>query len=203
MEEAPVLKNGVARQRIEQLNKDVETALERLEMKMLSGQSHEFLEALKWWSKLHRYSFNNAVLIRKQAPTTQAVAGYKAWQALGFQVKKGAMAIWIRAPWLRKHVDEDTGEITKRLVGYYPVAVFPIELTIEYEDGKRPPDPMVPATGADWEHLYICWSRRLTTLYSIQVTEMEMGDTYGTASPKRIRINSRKEVATKATVLIH
>jgi hypothetical protein len=188
---------------VEQLTKDVERSLDRLEQEMLSGHTHIYLEALEWWSKLHAYSFNNALLIRMQCPHTQAVAGYKRWQELGYQVKRGATAIWLRAPWLRKETDPLTGEIVNRLIGYFPVAVFPFELTVEFEEGKQLPDPLQPPTGADFEHLYICWTRRLTTLYGIKCSEMHIGRVYGMASPTSIRINARMDFPQKAAALMH
>jgi len=197
------LTNGVAQRRVEQLTKDIETKLNMLEIDMLSGHSEAFLEAMTWWSKFHRYSFNNTLLIKMQAPQTEAVAGYKQWQAQGFQVRKGAVACWIRAPWIKRLTDQDTCEIEPRLIGYYPVAVFPIEQTIEYQEGKRPPEPMIPATGADWLHLYECWTRRLQTLYGIDVGEHRLGKIYGLCSPNRIRINAKLEIAQKASTLVH
>jgi len=197
------LTNSVAQRRVEQLTKDIETKLNMLEIDMLSGHSEAFLEAMSWWSKFSRYSFNNTLLIKMQAPHTEQVAGYRTWQSQGFQVRKGAMAIWIRGPWLKKLPDDLTGQIEPRLIGYYPVAIFGIEQTIEYEEGKRPPEPMIPATGADWLHLYECWTRRLQTLYGIDVGEHRLGKIYGMATPNRIRINAKLDTPQKACVLVH
>jgi antirestriction protein ArdC len=44
------------------------------------------------------YSMRNAMLIVMQCPTAVQVAGYKAWQALGRQVRKGEHGIRIMAP---------------------------------------------------------------------------------------------------------
>lgn len=47
----------------------------------------------KWLSmaaKFHRYSFNNVLLISLQKPEATLVAGYRAWQAMGHQVRKGS-----------------------------------------------------------------------------------------------------------------
>lgn len=203
MSDQPTLKNGTAQRKVEELNQTVEKKLERLEMAMMSGHSQVFLDALKFWSRQYRYSFNNSLLIYSQNPNATFVAGYKKLQELGWQVRRGAMAIYVRGPWLRKEVDQETGEIVQKLIGYIPLCVFDVSQTVEWEEGKRPPEPMIPATGADWEDLYIKWTRSLTTLYGIEVVEMEIGDAYGMCSPKRIRINSRKEIPTRATTLIH
>ncbi len=203
MGESGVLQNGTAQRKVDELNKTVENKLERLEMEMLSGHNQAFLDGLAWWSKMHRFSFNNSLLIQFSCPHATFVAGYKQLQALGWQVKKGAVCIYIRGPWLRKETNALTGEIEQRLIGYIPLCVFDISQTVEWEEGKRPPDPMQSATGADFEDLYTKWSRRLTTLYGIEVREHNLGRIYGTASPNRIRVNAHLEIAQKACVLIH
>jgi len=190
-------------ERVEELNRTVESALERLEQDMLAGHSEVFLEALAWWSRMHRFSFNNSLLIQIACPHASFVAGYRQLQAMGWQVRKGETAIAIRGPRLKKEVDQTTGEIDHKLIGYIALNVFDISQTVEWHEGKRPPEPLTPATGADWLHLYECWSRRLQTTYQIGVTEQDLGTAYGMASPQRIRINSRLDIATKATTLLH
>ena len=46
----------------------------------------------------HRYSFGNCQLIAYQMPQATQVAGFKAWQSLGRQVRKGERSIRILAP---------------------------------------------------------------------------------------------------------
>jgi len=201
--ESGVLQNGTAQRKVDELNKTVEQQLDRLEIDMLSGHNQAFLDGLAWWAKQHRFSFNNSLLIRIQCPQATFVAGYKQLKALGWQVAKGARCTYIRGPWIRKETDALTGEIEQRLIGYIPLCLFDVSQTVEWEEGKRPPDPLQPATGAEWEDLYLTWSRRLTTLYGIEVKEHQLGRLYGTASPNRIRVNARLEPGQKACVLIH
>ena len=199
-----VLKNEGSQRWIEKLNRDVEEGLGRLEAQMLSGQSEAFLESLRWWARLHRYSFSNAMLIRMQAPEASVVAGYKRFQEMGFQVRKGAMSIRIRAPWIKKSVDQSTGEIEQRLIGYFPVSVFSIQQTVEWAEGKRPPDPLTPATGADFEDLFIKWTRRLTTLYGFRIKEQALGgNVYGMATKDLIIIRRDLDWPQKVTTLLH
>ena len=40
-------------------------------------------------AKFHNYSFNNTLLIAMQRPDATIVTGYKNWQSMGRQVKKG------------------------------------------------------------------------------------------------------------------
>ncbi|CAL8977519.1 hypothetical protein PROP_02217 [Propionicimonas sp. T2.31MG-18] len=87
-------------------------------------------------SKLHRYSFNNVVLTMMQKPDATMIAGYRAWQAMGHQVRRGERAIKILGPVTRKVelVDRLTGEPIRdaegrqqyvwQLVGVRPVSVF-------------------------------------------------------------------------------
>jgi DNA primase catalytic core len=49
-------------------------------------------------ARFHRYSFNNQVLIAAQKPDATLVAGYRTWQGMGRQVRKGEQALWILAP---------------------------------------------------------------------------------------------------------
>ena len=63
-------------------------------------------------AKFHRYSFGNQMLIALQRPGATRVAGYRAWQGLGRQVRKGEKGIRILAPMTSriKIEDPETGE---------------------------------------------------------------------------------------------
>lgn len=60
--------------------------------------SDAFRVYLKVAAKFHRYSFGNVVLIAMQHPGATRVAGYRRWQELGRQVRKGQKGIAILAP---------------------------------------------------------------------------------------------------------
>ncbi len=49
-------------------------------------------------AKFHSYSLGNLLLIRLQAPQATRVAGFRSWQSLGRQVRKGERGIAILAP---------------------------------------------------------------------------------------------------------
>jgi len=49
-------------------------------------------------AKFHTYSLGNLLLIGGQAPQATRVAGYRSWQSLGRQVRKGERGIAILAP---------------------------------------------------------------------------------------------------------
>src|SRR5579875_1488346 len=64
--------------------------------------SAEWQRWLTIQSRFHRYSFNNTLLIQLQHPDATRVAGFRAWQQMGRQVRKGEKAIWILAPVTKK-----------------------------------------------------------------------------------------------------
>jgi len=63
-----------------------------------AAQSAELTRYLQTVSRFYTYSAHNCALIALQRPDAARVAGYRAWQALGRQVKKGAKGIAILCP---------------------------------------------------------------------------------------------------------
>ena len=103
---------------------------------------------LRFANSFHRYSFNNTVLIWAQKPEATMVAGYRAWQAKGRQVRRGETAIKVfgpgttREPTLDEHGRPVRGADGKpvlevRIVGVKPVSVFDVSQT----DGYPLPEP--------------------------------------------------------------
>jgi DNA primase len=102
--------------------------------------------------RLHRYSFNNLVLIWTQRPNATSVASYRTWQALNRQVRRGEKAIRVMAPVTRRTpVVDETGrpvlqpdghpERRQQITGFRPVPVFDIAQT----DGPPLPEAPQPA----------------------------------------------------------
>ena len=60
--------------------------------------SGQYADYLRTAAKFHGYSLNNTILIYAQCPGASRVAGYRLWQQLGRQVKKGEKGIEILAP---------------------------------------------------------------------------------------------------------
>jgi DNA primase len=101
--------------------------------------------------RLHRYSFNNLILIWAQRPDASAVASYQTWQVLHRQVRRGETAIRVLAPILRRTPPVDRNgrpvlspdgkpEQQQRVIGFRPVPVFDIAQT----DGPPPPEAPRP-----------------------------------------------------------
>ena len=100
--------------------------------------SKAWQEALRFKTKFYSYSFNNALLIYLQRPDASLVAGYRRWQELGRQVRKGETSIAILAPIVRRVEGQKEGEDEKQVVGFRSARVFDVSQT----DGE--PLPEVP-----------------------------------------------------------
>lgn len=140
----------------------------RAEMEALHAQLTESVEALRssenWAAYLrfcasfHRYSFSNLLLILAQCPEATQVAGYRAWQAKGRQVRKGETGIRILSTGTVKTSANDDDESTdaaetvdgRRRV-FFPVSVFDISQTDVIEGCEDTSSPVRCLTGDD-EH---------------------------------------------------
>ncbi len=75
--------------------------------------SEGFANYLRTMARFHTYSANNVALIRAQRPEATQAAGYKAWQALGRQVRKGEKGMIVFVPHrerVRESPDRDQQE---------------------------------------------------------------------------------------------
>jgi antirestriction protein ArdC len=95
-------------------------------------------------ARFHRYSPSNVWLIASQCPTATHVAGYRAWQALGRQVRKGEKGIRIFVPFTRKR-EENEEEGTRKVTGFGVGTVFDVAQT----DGEPLPEPPVAMLEGD------------------------------------------------------
>lgn len=160
-------KNGLTSPREEKVTK----AMEILE-EGVSGilDSESFKDYLRFMAAFHRYSPNNSLLIFFQRPDATRVAGYRRWQELGRQVRRGEEGIQIFAPMFRKQKsengegaegeaeseaesgpDEGNGreintETARILSGFKVVKVFALEQT-DHIPGA-PPLPSAPVPGS-------------------------------------------------------
>jgi hypothetical protein len=80
------------RDKVEQLQADIEAGVAEL----IEGE--DWQRWLRVAARFPRYSFRNTLLIQLQRPDASVVMGYRAWQALGHQVRKGEQSISILAP---------------------------------------------------------------------------------------------------------
>ncbi len=117
--------------------------------------SPDFVWYLRAAAKFHGYSYRNILLILLQRPDATLVAGYKTWQALGRNVRRGEHGITIFAPipYTTTRINDETGEAEpQRALWFRPATVFDISQT----DGEPIPQPVEPTilAGDDEAALY-------------------------------------------------
>jgi antirestriction protein ArdC len=102
--------------------------------------SENFAAYLRMMANLHQYSFGNVLLIYTQCPSASMVAGYRRWQELGRQVRRGEKGITILVP-LKHHIKpeevEDEREARWIIRGFGVGTVFDVAAT----DGPPVPQP--------------------------------------------------------------
>lgn len=114
----------------------IDEARQRLESAVAELTTSEgWKQYLDTQSKFHRYSFGNVMLIGFQCPDATQVAGYRAWQALERQVRKGEKGIAILAPIIYRKKNDAGETVTQHddsgrsCVGFRTVHVFDIAQT--------------------------------------------------------------------------
>src|SRR5579862_6718561 len=118
----------------------IKQALETLEQGIdVITSSETFAAYLTLLSKLHSYSAQNALLIYLQRPDASMIAGYRRWQELGRQVKKGEKGITILVPYKRKRPPE-TEEEEERVI----LSGFGIGHTFDVSQTEGAPLPEPP-----------------------------------------------------------
>lgn len=132
--------------------KDAKTALAEIETGISNlATSDGWQDYLKAAAKFHNYSLNNLILIMLQYPEASQVAGYKTWQALDRQVRKGETGIRILAPMVGKVKDKEGNPTDeKKVFGFKTVSVFDIAQT----DGAEIVNPVSLLEGEAPEGLF-------------------------------------------------
>src|SRR4051794_19416926 len=125
-------------QRARELAETVDEAIASLAEQLAQGHTDEYRRLLDWYSRFHRYSVANALLIANQCPEASRVASYGRWKKLGRQVAQGQTAIWIWCPIVGKRADEEIGEEEARLKGFRPCAVFDASQLADIETNPLP-----------------------------------------------------------------
>ncbi len=92
--------------------------------------SEDFAGYLRMLAHFHQYSPNNVVLIHAQRRDATHVAGYRTWQALGRQVKKGERGIRIVVPYRTRVAQEEEGQRVESIAGWGVRTVFDIDQTV-------------------------------------------------------------------------
>ena len=89
-----------ASERVEELTSLIDGKIDEL------IDNNDWTNYLRFISSQHKYSWFNNLLIFLQDPESTYVRGYKQWQAIGRQVRKGESAIDILAPQIARRCAE-------------------------------------------------------------------------------------------------
>jgi hypothetical protein len=114
----------------------------------LTAQVEDLVDSDRWKqflavaARFHRYSANNVLLLLSQMPSATRVAGYRRWQSLGRQVRRGEAGLAILAPCVSRArpLDdteaEERPELVRVLQGFRVAYVWDISQT----DGEPLPE---------------------------------------------------------------
>lgn len=149
-------------------------------------------------AKFHTYSAGNVMLINWQNPYASRVAGYKTWQALGRQVRKGESSLRILAPLIVK--DKETGETDCK--GFRSVGVFDISQT----EGDELPEVASKLTGAAPEWSFFTLAQIAVDLgfrVSVETIEQPGVNGYCDFTDRKIVVSDANEGAQQVKTLAH
>jgi hypothetical protein len=150
----------------------------------------------------HRYSWGNCALIAMQRPEATQVAGFKAWQELGRQVRKGERSIRILAPMSVKERDDQGEETGERVVFFRAVPVFDVSQT----DGEALPEPPCePIIGDSHERFIAALEDHARSLgFTVERESLEHAGGYCDHKARRIVVSSNVEAPNaRVRVLVH
>lgn len=189
------MKETTAAARAAQLHQDLQAKLSTL------VEGDDWADFLRCASRFHSYSASNVLLILGQCPEATRVAGFKAWQKLGRQVRYGQKSIKILAPARYKITDEATGEDRYALRGFTVAHVFDVSQT----DGQELPDVApVLLSGDDCADLY---DGLVAQVWAAGFT-VERGDCHGANGctdfeTRTVRVRADVEPAQATKTLAH
>ena len=171
---------------VERLHKQLRESLDSL------VTSEDWQQALAVAARFHDYSFANTQLIWSQATargfTPTRVAGYRTWQKLRRQVRRGERGLAILAPITRKIETENGEEDKRRVVGFRAVHVFDMSQT----DGE--PLPKVRAALLEGD-LPAHWGKVTELIaeagFTLQVVDVDLGGANGITDWQRRRVGVR------------
>jgi len=177
----------------------IKRALEKLTAELENGTSEQFKEFLAAMADFHRYSWGNVLLITLQRSDAKHVAGYRTWQKLGRQVKKGEKGILIMAPIVyrrRKAKEQKAEENDDRTVGFKAAYVFDVSQT----DGKELSEP-VKVEGDPSS--YLAKLKRSVQSQGIKLEYADMRSVEGFAQAGRIVLREGLEPGEEFSTLVH
>jgi hypothetical protein len=157
---------------------------------------------------LARLSLNNQLLVALSCPEATFVAGFKAWLALGYCVRKGEKAIRIIAPMPIKQRETETADTNEETrVLFKGVSVFDRSQVAPIDGTSQAPlePPSHPLTGDSHEHLIDPMRAFAESLGFTVSFETIPGATGGWCDQKarRIVVNADQPANAQLRILIH
>lgn len=190
----------------EQHKAERETLLAQLDSKVSMLTSSEgWLAYLQFAKAFRRYSLNNMMLIQMQRPDATHVAGFRKWQELGRQVRKGERAIKIMGYSSRKvsRANPETGEMEESRIPTFPIlSVFDISQT----DGEPVPDPHYELPNGETHADTLARLEFFLTVegWTIEREELRPGlEGYTAHLGRRIVLSNKLPLDAQLAVLIH
>jgi len=161
-----------------------------------AGKSDTLKAFLAMAAKFHRYSFGNVMLIASQRPDATRVAGYRTWQGLGRQVRKGEKGITVIAPMMLKQ-DAEPGQDPEKVLRFKAATVFDLSQT----DGEELPKP-AQMQGTPKEHLQRL-ERFIVDQGIVLELRMDIGQAAGVSMGGHICIRPELTPPERFSVLVH
>lgn len=155
----------------------------------------------------HAYSINNLLLILSQNPYASRVAGFRKWQQLGRQVRKGERGIKIFGYAQKKITAEDgEGDEEERTITYFPIlTVFDIAQTDPID--PTAPDPSTVAQklqGDDPSGIYAATAHYLNTIgWTVEREQLTRANGYTDPASRRVVIGADLSPAQAAKTALH
>ncbi len=163
--------------------------------------SDVFRQYLAVQARFHKYSWGNCLLIAGQRPDATRVAGYRTWQSLKRQVRKGERGIMIFAPCpYKREVETNDGNTEERKgIFFRAVHVFDIDQT----DGPDLPSVEVPTVQAVADDLLaklgsVADSRGIAVSFGAL-----SGGTFGVSKQGKVDIDNTHPTGQQAKTLAH
>lgn len=163
---------------------------------------------LNFSRSFHRYSIGNLLLILSQRPESSLIAGYRTWQTLNRQVRKGERGIRIYGGReIRETVENAQGEDEEtRRTRFFPVSVFDIGQTDLIDPEAGDPSTLTRSLeGADEQGIFHAVADYLTGQGWNVEREPLTGTTNGYTDPtgRRVVIGADLSPAQAAKTALH
>lgn len=163
--------------------------------------SETFQQFLAVQARFHHYSWHSTLLICMQRPSATRVAGYRTWQGLGRQVRKGEHGITIFAPcpWKREVADDTDGVRVEQGIFFKAVHVFDVAQT----DGDELPAVEVPTVDTVADDL-LADLIRVADERGLAVKAAPTGESwFGKTDGRNIDVDSRYATGQQAKTVAH